>query len=136
MNAELDRLVADYKHIADNDGEHRISDLVWLINEMIYEREHPAAKEPNPEPVSTPEPMVSAAAIRAEIEARITRFRERAETAARLASDHPSPSASEAHRYANSILIECADELQVDLDRLLASETEPTNSPEPLPRPK
>lgn len=39
--SEVDKLVADYKHVADNDGEHRIKDLVWLVNELIYEREHP-----------------------------------------------------------------------------------------------
>jgi hypothetical protein len=37
--SELDRLVAEYKHIADNNGEHRVKDLVWLINELIYERD-------------------------------------------------------------------------------------------------
>jgi hypothetical protein len=29
----------------DSDGEHRVKDLVWLINELIYEREHVAAPE-------------------------------------------------------------------------------------------
>jgi hypothetical protein len=42
--SELDRLVVAYKHIADNDGEHRIKDLVWLINELIYERDQRKAK--------------------------------------------------------------------------------------------
>lgn len=45
---ELDTLVDQYKHVADNDGEHRIKDLVWLVNELIYEREHPAGEPREP----------------------------------------------------------------------------------------
>ena len=41
MAEELDALVEDYRRIADSHGEHRVNDLVWLVNELIYEREHP-----------------------------------------------------------------------------------------------
>ncbi len=37
--SELDQLVAEYKHIANNNGQHRTKDLIWLLNELIYERD-------------------------------------------------------------------------------------------------
>lgn len=56
------------------------------------------------------------------ITARIVRFRERADTAKILSMGHPSAEACAAHGYASTVLIECSDELQADLDRLLAGD--------------
>lgn len=46
---ELDRQVADYKRRADAGESISQADAVWLLNELIYERDHSGVGVPEGE---------------------------------------------------------------------------------------